>query len=61
MAFGWGPDGRLRVSHASDKDEKLSRQYQPVYKHTRFVHLREGEVRHIEVALKPYGIQWKVR
>ncbi|KAK3064558.1 hypothetical protein LTS18_006084 [Coniosporium uncinatum] len=61
LLFHWGPDGWLRVSHGADKDEELSTEYQPYFKHREegMKKLREGEVRSVDTGLRPCGMLWK--
>jgi predicted acyl esterase len=60
MLFHWGPMGQLRVSHAQQKSE-MSTSFEPLYNHTKKVPLAKGEVRMVEIPLRPYGMYWKVR
>ena len=59
--FYWGPNGVLRASHALDKDEATSSIAQPRYLHTRQVPLQTGEVRILDIPMKPCGMYWEVR
>lgn len=59
MLFHWGPSGVLRASHALDREEG-STDEMPLYKHTRRVMLRKGEVRVLDVPIAPYGMFWEV-
>lgn len=60
MAFHWGPSGQLRASHALGKVETLSTVAEPYYAHTESVPLEKGEVRALDIAMKPYGLLWEV-
>jgi len=57
--FYWGPSGVLRASHAVDKDEQLSTDYHPVYKHDRELKLKPCEKRTLDIAIKPVGLYWE--
>jgi len=58
LLFHWGPSGVLRASHALDKDERSTSE-RPLYKHTRKVPLKKGEVRVLDVPISPYGMYWE--
>lgn len=60
LLFSFGPDGRMRVSHATEKDEKLSKVGRPYYTHRRAVPLAPGEQRAVDIGLRPGSIQWRV-
>lgn len=60
MLFHWGPSGQLRVSHGQNCSE-LSTTFEPLYRHTERAPLTRGEVRVVEIPLRPYGMYWKVR
>lgn len=60
MLFHWGPSGQLRVSHGYDRSE-TSTTFEPLYHHTKRLPLARGEIRPVEVPLRPYGMYWKVR
>ena len=60
MAFHWGPDGALRASHALDKDETESKVARPSYAHIIKVPLAKGEVRTLDIPMRPYGMFWEV-
>lgn len=59
MLFHWGPSGQLRVSHGQNKSDR-STPFEPLYDHTERVPLAKGEVRVVEIPLRPYGMYWKV-
>ncbi|RYC79713.1 hypothetical protein BFJ63_vAg17400 [Fusarium oxysporum f. sp. narcissi] len=59
MAFHWGPSGQLRASHALAKDEENSTEAQPDYNFDKKVPLTPGEVRALDIPLRPYGLYWK--
>lgn len=59
MLFHWGPSGQLRVSHSQHRSE-LSTSFEPVYQHKECIPLTKGEVRAVEIPLRPYGMYWKV-
>ncbi|OJJ03447.1 hypothetical protein ASPVEDRAFT_63144 [Aspergillus versicolor CBS 583.65] len=58
MLFHWGPSGQLRVSHGQHRSE-LSTSFDPVYQHKGCLPLTKGEVRAVEIPLRPYGMYWK--
>ncbi|KAL2212380.1 hypothetical protein CC79DRAFT_1318359 [Sarocladium strictum] len=60
LAFHWGPCGQLRASHALGKDEKQSTEAQPYYTFEKKVPLLTGEVRSLDIPMRPYGLYWKV-
>lgn len=60
MLFHWGPNGQLRVSHAHKKST-LATPFEPVYDHVNKITLAKGEIRVVEVPLRPYGMYWQVR
>jgi uncharacterized protein len=57
--FYWCPSSVLRASHTIDKDEQLSTDCHPVYKHDREVKLKPGEKRTLDIAIKPVGLHWE--
>ncbi|KAI0127396.1 Alpha/Beta hydrolase protein [Xylariales sp. AK1849] len=59
MAFHWGPDGQLRASHAPGKDLEKSADAQPYYRYQQKVPLVPGEVRALDIPLRPYGMYWQ--
>lgn len=60
--FYFGRDGRVRASpaHESQKHEDMSDIGQPHFKHTQPVPLSKGEVRAVDVPMKPAALLWKV-
>jgi uncharacterized protein len=60
MAFHWGPDGQLRASHALGKDPQRSTQAQPYYRYEMKKPLAPGEVRTLDIPMRPYGLYWQV-
>jgi hypothetical protein len=59
MLFHWGRSGQLRVSHGQHRSD-LSTPFEPVYQHKERNPLTRGEVRAVEIPLRPYGMYWKV-
>ena len=60
LVFSWGPDGWLRASHATERDEQLFKPAQPYYTHAKSVFLSKGEVRNLEVPMRPASMVWRV-
>lgn len=60
MLFHWGPAGQLRVSHAHQLSEHGTT-FELLYTHTERIPLAKGEVRVVEIPLRPYGMYWRVR
>ncbi|KAJ5745724.1 hypothetical protein N7520_010906 [Penicillium odoratum] len=58
MLLHWGPMGQLRVSHGHQKSP-LSTSFEPLYEHKEKVPLVKGEVRVVEIPLRPYGMYWQ--
>ncbi|KAJ5809234.1 alpha/beta-hydrolase [Penicillium pulvis] len=58
MLFHWGPAGQLRVSHAHQLSEHAT-SFEPLYAHVDRVPLTKGEVRVVEIPLRPYGMYWR--
>lgn len=61
MALHWGPDGWLRASHALGKDEMNSKVAEPFYRYKTKTPLKAGEVRALDIQMRPYGMYWEVR
>ncbi|PYH40383.1 alpha/beta-hydrolase [Aspergillus saccharolyticus JOP 1030-1] len=58
MLFHWGPAGQLRVSHAHQLSEHAT-SFEPLYAHTERIPLTQGEIRVVEIPLRPYGMFWR--
>ncbi|KAL4772007.1 Alpha/Beta hydrolase protein [Aspergillus nidulans var. acristatus] len=58
-AFHWGPDGQLRAGFALNKDTSKSRTAEPFYTFEKRVPLKKGEVRELDIPLRPYGMYWE--
>ncbi|KAB8226377.1 Alpha/Beta hydrolase protein [Aspergillus novoparasiticus] len=59
MLFSWGPEGVMRVGHAATLDSTLSVGPHLFFKHDCPKKLNPGEVRAIQIPLRPYGMFWK--
>lgn len=60
LLYHWGSDGRLRASHATariieDDFDKI----EPRYRHEKRNMLESGEIRCLDIPMRPYGLWWE--
>jgi hypothetical protein len=57
----WGPHGVLRGSHSVSYDAGRSTPSQPFYTHDTKKPFEKGEIRVLDIQIRPYGMYWEVR
>ncbi|KAF2649969.1 alpha/beta-hydrolase, partial [Lophiostoma macrostomum CBS 122681] len=59
LAFHHGPEGCLRASHALGKSAERSTRWKPHYTFTERIPMKKGEVRSLDISLRPVGMYWE--